>query len=126
MTENSQAFELAKLSATVQHLIKSVEADAVSRKEIYRSLHDIDKKTDHAIYRLGALEDIDKKVDKAINRLDNLEVDFKEAAPTITEWIATKNKIQGAGWLGKTLWIIGGFLLGAAASTYGFISTIWK
>jgi len=126
LNDNTSAYELAKLVATVQHLSKVVETDAISRKEIYRSLHDIDKKTDHAIYRLGALENIDKKVDHVIYRVDNLETDFRETAPTIQEWIATKHKIQGAGWLGKTLWIIGGFLLGAAASTYGFISTLWK
>ena len=108
MSDNP-AVELAKVSSTLEHLIKVVENDAVSRKEIYRTLHDIDKKVDHTIYRINTLEG-----------------EFREAAPTIDEWIATKHKIQGAGWLGKTLWIIGGFLLGAAASTYGAISALWK
>lgn len=37
-------------------------------------------------------------------------------APTIQEFITIKHKVQGAGWMGKTLWAVGGALIAFVAA----------
>lgn len=51
------------------------------------------------------------------NRVGNVEDKFATAQPTIEEFITIKHKVQGAGALGKWLWLVGGVLLGAIAGS---------
>ena len=51
------------------------------------------------------------------NRLVNVEKSIATSQPTIEEFITIKHKVVGAGALGKWLWVIGGFLLGAVAGS---------
>lgn len=77
----------------------------VSRKETYNKIDTINS-------NVGLID----------HRLQTLEEKFNEASPTLKEFIAMKHQVQGAGALGKVLWIIGGALVGGAAALVGFFS----
>lgn len=50
------------------------------------------------------------------HRVENVEHSLAKASPTIDEFINIKHKIQGAGILGKWLWVALGFLVGTVYS----------
>lgn len=100
----SDAIGIAKLETHMELLLKGQDRADQSRKELYQTVNHIDKKVDSLDYRMTSLEN-----------------EFKEAKPTIAEFVATKNKVAGAGMLGKWLWAFGGFVLGAAAWLTGAI-----
>lgn len=49
-------------------------------------------------------------------RVESVEHSLAKASPTIDEFITIKHKIQGAGAVGKWLWVALGFLVGTAYS----------
>lgn len=98
---------LAKLETKMEMILHGQDRAEQSRKELHQSVNALDKKVDGLEFRMQAME-----------------TSFKEARPTIDDFIATKHKVQGAGQLGKFLWTIGGLLLGAAAWATGIIQSI--
>lgn len=50
------------------------------------------------------------------HRVESVEHSLAKASPTIDEFINIKHKIQGAGILGKWLWVALGFLVGTVYS----------
>ena len=50
------------------------------------------------------------------HRVESVEHSLAKASPTIDEFIIIKHKIQGAGMLGKWLWVALGFLVGTVYS----------
>lgn len=96
------AVGLAKLETHMELLLKGQERAEQSQKELGSTVNIMDKKIDGLDYRLTTLE-----------------TSFNEAKPTIAEFIATKNKVQGAGILGNWLWFIGGLILSGAAWVSG-------
>lgn len=50
-------------------------------------------------------------------RVGNVETKLASAQPTIEEFITIKHKVVGAGQLGRWIWLIGAFLLGATAAS---------
>ena len=50
------------------------------------------------------------------HRVESVEHSLAKASPTIDEFIIIKHKIQGAGILGKWLWVALGFLVGTVYS----------
>ena len=46
------------------------------------------------------------------HRVNNVEKSLAEAAPTIEEFVTIKNKVLGAGMIGRSLWIVFGALIG--------------
>ena len=103
----SNEIGLAKLETQMDMILKGQDRAETSRKELHQSVNILDKKIDGLEYRLSAVETA-----------------FRDAKPTIDEFIATKHKVQGAGILGRWIWAVGGVLLGAAAWASGVIQTI--
>jgi len=50
------------------------------------------------------------------NRVDGLEKSINTMSPTVAEFLEYKSQVRGAGRLGKGLWWLGGFILGAAVA----------
>ena len=105
MPEN--AIGLAKVETQLQFISKQIEHAESSRRETYQLIHNVDKKVDGIDYRLGSLETA-----------------FADAKPKIAEFMTYTNRVEGAGMLGRALWVFGGVILGAAAWLTGALQSI--
>lgn len=96
--------------ARVEEILKAVQGGMdraeKSRKEMYQSVNGIELK-------LISVE----------HRITSLEKSFNDVSPTIAEFVVIKNRVQGAGNLGKYLWIFGGVLLSATAWVVGIFQS---
>lgn len=63
---------------------------------------------------------------KINHRLENVEKAVNEAAPTLEDYVAKKAQVEGAGKLGRALWVTGGFLLAIAVWVVGQKENIWS
>jgi hypothetical protein len=65
-------------------------------------------------------QDLVKEISTALtnmaHRVESVEHSLAKASPTIDEFITIKHKIQGAGVVGKWLWVALGFLVGTVYS----------
>lgn len=65
-------------------------------------------------------QDLAKEINTSLahirHRVESVEHSLAKASPTIDEFIIIKHKIQGAGILGKWLWVALGFLVGTVYS----------
>jgi len=57
------------------------------------------------------------QISKMDGRVANVEQSLAAAKPTIDEFISVKNKVIGAGAIGKWLWVACGVLIGVIASS---------
>lgn len=74
------------------------------------------------------LENTDNNIEKLAVRVDALERSLTSISPTVTEFLAYKEQVRGAGKLGRFLWTLGGFILTAAASvaaTYAWLASFF-
>lgn len=97
--------------ARVEEILKAVqngmERAEGSRKELHSSVNGIERN----------LVSVD-------HRLTLLEKQFSDVTPTINEFVVIKNRVQGAGSLGKYLWLFGGVLLSVSAWAVGIFQSI--
>lgn len=70
------------------------------------------------------VKEMSQKVTKLETDFTLLKDRFDAAAPTIAEFIATKQQVQGAGKLGRVLWSVGVFVLGGAAWGVGLYDKV--
>lgn len=88
--------QMARFQEQMKTLIAGNNEARESRKEQYR-----------------ATETIRQDIQNLSNRMDGLEKQFAKHSPTLEEFVRVKTQVQGAGILGKWLWLIGGFVLSA-------------
>jgi len=62
---------------------------------------------------------------KIEHRLEKVETFVAGASPTLAEFNALKLKAQGAGTLGRWLWILAGASIGAVATVAGYFQKLW-
>lgn len=93
--------DLGRLEEGLRNIEKSIERSDVSRKQLYDKLDGMDTKVTELSMAV-------KQVTKELNELK----------PTVAEYTATQYKVEGAGWLGKALWAIGGVVLAVALWLY--------
>lgn len=95
--------DIGSLKASVKALTEGVralgESSSAGRARIYEKLEVMDRKLDRA----------EASIDGLNERVDGME-------PTIEEYRTRMAQVRAAGWLGRALWVAGGFLLAAAAS----------
>lgn len=89
--------DLGRLEEGLRNIEKAIERSDVSRKQLY------DK-----------IDGMDTKVTELSMTVNQVTKELNELKPTVAEYAAVKNKVAGAGWLGKVLWAAGGVLLTAA------------
>lgn len=63
-----------------------------------------------------SIERLSRSIEKVDSRIANVEEQVAAAHPTIQEFISIKQKVVGAGTIGKWLWYSGVFLLGLVAT----------
>lgn len=89
---------VARTQVLLERVIEDNEDAKVSRKEQYRKMDEMGANMTEMKYRLTSVE-------------SQLAV----AAPTIAEFLVIKQRVIGAGALGRWLWLIGGVLLGTVS-----------
>jgi len=57
---------------------------------------------------------------KIEHRLQTVETFVTESRPTLQEYRDLKNKVAGAGWMGRWLYVLAGASIGFAASVFGY------
>lgn len=72
------------------------------------------------------LEQSEGKIDKIENRVEKLEHAITSMSPTVAEFINYKAQVVGARRLGRLLWIVGGFILGIAATLVSWWDAVLK
>lgn len=105
MPESTEV-QIARVEEQLKNVLKGMEKAETSRKEQYRQI-----------------DGIGHEVQEILNRLGAVEKQLSVNAPTIAEFIEIKHKVQGAGIAGRWLWVIGGFLIGFAASSKEYIQS---
>lgn len=113
---------LAAVSEDLRQIRSEMRADrdnaSESRRRVYEQLEDVKKGQGEQTQRLEA----------ASTRLEAVEKSMEDAAPTLAEYRAYKQRVKGAGMLGRSLWIVGGAVLTCAGAIYGFwgkLTALW-
>lgn len=110
MTEPVEA-QLARLDERLKNIADAINKEAKTASELREWLHKMDK-----------------SITSINNRVAVVESSLAKSAPTISEFVNLKHKIQGAGILGRWIWIIAagmiGFLYGIKEKIFSFISGI--
>ena len=96
--------QLARLDERLKILIEQMSADKEEKSAI-----------------LKWMQDTDTKLQKITNELENLKQTFSTAEPTISSFVKINNQVEGAGKLGKYLWLALGVLLGSIGYIKEFI-----
>lgn len=100
MSNESAEIQLARLDERWQSVLHEMELSRTSRKANYDSI-----------------ENINLAIQEVKSRVTSIEKQVASAQPTIEEFITIKHKVVGAGQIGKWLWAIVAFLLGAVATS---------
>lgn len=95
--------ELGGMIEKLEGLSQDLAMDREARKKLYERV----ETTNLSVEKLGW-------------RIDALEKTMTTQAPTIAEFLSYKEQVRGAGKLGKILWVIGGIILGWAATIAGW------
>jgi len=80
-----------------------LESDRINSSDSRRRLHE-------------KIDGLEKTIDNLDRRLEHVEKVMSTTNPMFTEYMAYKQRVIGAGIVGRWLWFIGGILLSAAAS----------
>ncbi|MEP2706519.1 MAG: hypothetical protein ABJQ71_05955 [Roseibium sp.] len=86
-----------------------------SRRRVYERLNEVSE----------ILHGMALKQAQIDQRMAMMEETYAAAAPTLTKFSKTKQRVVGAGMLGRVLWRIGAALLGAACTLYVWRTEIW-
>lgn len=81
----------------------ALESDRINSSDSRRRLHD-------------KIDGLEKTIDGLDRRLEQLEKAVTTTNPMFTEYQAYRQRMIGAGMVGRWLWFLGGILLSAAAS----------
>lgn len=101
MTDSARDMAIGKLSGQLEMIIQSNTEAATSRKHMHEKMEEIG--TD--------IHTLKNDVKKLGERVGNLE-------PSVEDYVTKQKQVQGAGKLGKALWVIGGVVLAAAGWLY--------
>lgn len=93
--------DLGRLEEGLRNIEKLIDKAEVSRRQMYEKLDGMDTK----------ITTIEHQVDQARRELNEMK-------PAIAEHNAMKQRVAGAGWLGRVLWTLGGLILGGAFWLY--------
>jgi len=85
--KESPEVQIARLDERLNVLIDWLESDQQNKKDLHRWMGSVDI----SMERMSA-------------RLENVERSLASTAPTINEFVTLKNKVIGAGALGKWVW----------------------
>lgn len=98
MAESAEV-QVARLDERLLSIIKSMGES----QEGYKAQQELIKNIANALTVIG-------------HRVESVEHSLAKASPTLDEFIIIKHKIQGAGIVGKWLWVSLGFLVGTVYS----------
>jgi chromosome segregation ATPase len=93
--------QMARLQEQLKSVIATLAEDREERKVRHKQISRIEDTTDRLDLRLGALD----------LRMGAVEMQLAQNQPTIQEFLRIKHQVQGAGFLGKWTWAIGGVLI---------------
>ena len=114
--EHSGSIDAAFVSIVIQRLDQlggQIESDRLNSEESRRRMHE---KLDGHEKMLWGLD----------HRMEVMERAVTSTSPVFTEFMAYKQRVIGAGMVGRWLWWIGGIILTAAASiaaTYAWVAS---
>lgn len=100
MSGESVEVQLARVDERLTMILEETKASRDSRKIQYEFM-----------------EALRLEVRSISNRVESLEKAVATAQPTISEFVAIKQKVVGAGQAGKWLWAVGVILLGIMAGS---------
>lgn len=100
MSEETNAVQLARLDERMSLVLRELESSKDSRKVQY-----------------DAIEALRLMVSQMQTKVDTMERQLATNQPTIQEFITIKQRVVGAGWVGKMLWAAGAGLIGLAAGS---------
>lgn len=103
MTEESIEVSVA----VIQEQLRQIAADNAEARVARKAQYEQNERQSETMIRIE-------------HRLEKLEVWATASDPTIKDVQTMQLKAQGAGWLGRWLWILAGASIGAAASMVGF------
>lgn len=98
MTDSARDMAIGEMSGQLKMIIRDMETAVVSRREMHNEMKDQSQK----------LNTIGSSLDALSGRVAALE-------PGVKDYVTMRTKAEGAGFLGKALWLTGGFLIVAAA-----------
>ncbi|MGV0817106.1 hypothetical protein V6767_13135 [Martelella sp. FLE1502] len=98
---------------SVDRVERRLEASEASASESRRGMHQRQEQHERELLKIN-------------HRLENVEKAVSEAAPTLEDYALKKAQVEGAGRLGKLLWVAGGFLLALAVWLVGQKENIWS
>lgn len=93
---------IGQLEGLVESLTKAVKDQGADSSHARSKMYD-------------AMDQIKTTIQTIDHRLDNLERRVAEITPETEEFTQWRYRAQGAGLLGRGLWVLGGMLLSAAA-----------
>jgi hypothetical protein len=96
----------------MQEQMKTLIEDAKEARHARKNLYISQEKRDEMLIRIE-------------HRLEKVEAFILGASPTLAEFNALKLKAQGAGALGRVVWISAGALIGAIAGLSGWIGKLF-
>lgn len=103
-------------------LIGQMNGQLISIKEMMHD-HIISsrKADDDLLDKIAKIEDSNASINFKVAKI---EEDIKQMKPAIQRFCDIEHKIEGAGWLGRQLWILSTISIGAAYYLYKNASTI--
>ena len=101
--------QVARVVEGMRIIAKDLDSAAISRIAQY-------EKTEQLILSMALLD----------SRVKSIEQSVAAAAPTLVEFTAMKHKVQGAGILGRWIWLGAGALIGLFINIKGLIPWISK
>lgn len=109
MAGESLEVQLARVDERLNLVLKELEASKTSREKQY-----------------SAMEQLKLSLHDIGQRMENVESKLASTEPTIKEFVNIKNKVAGAGAVGKWLWMLLGVVLGAIVTGRLSISQLFK
>lgn len=103
MTQQSVETQLAVLSLKMTQAIEGMLRIEKSQEELTKSQSELSFQTGQQLFQFNA-------------KLEVMDTRLSAASPTIDEFMRLRQRIQGAGILGKWLWISVGAVIGILAS----------
>lgn len=86
-----------------------------SRRRVYDRLNEVSEVLHTMALKQASMD----------QRMAMMEETYAAAAPTLSEFSKTKQRVVGAGILGRVLWKVGAALLAGACSLYIWRADIW-
>lgn len=105
----------AMMKGVEKTLDNHVANSAASRERLHSKIEAVDTKVDRVEDMQHAME----------YRLARVEGTLKEWEPDMREFNQWRERAKGAGWLGRSLWIAGTFLLGVAYWLWTHLSAMF-